>query len=438
VQVVPAGESGAAQALRKVHAEGVFEAFFPGIENPFDYHFLVTTSQSANQRVEDPYRFPPMLSEFDLYLMAEGNHRELYEKLGAHVLEIEGVRGVLFAVWAPNAKGVSVIGDFNEWDGRLHPMRSRGPSGVWELFVPGVGELAVYKYAIRSGTQPALVLQKADPCGFFGEVRPRSGSVVYNLDRYQWNDEDWIRDRAHRNTLDLPMSVYEIHLGSWKRVPEEGNRFLTYRELAEQLVPYILETGFTHIQLLPVMEHPFDASWGYQTLGHFAPTSRFGTPEDFMYFVDVCHQHGIGVILDWVAAHFPKDGHGLRQFDGTCLYEHADPRQAEHPDWETLIFNYGRNEVRGYLLSNALFWLKKYHVDGLRADAVASMIYLDYSRKAGEWIPNRFGGNENLEAIEFVKTFNELVHQTPGVVAVATCCNTWRKTRSSASTITTA
>ncbi len=423
--VIPSEGNGTPQPMRKTHAAGVFEAFFSDRKEFFAYRLQVKRGSGPPQLLEDPYRFPPLLTDFDLYLFAEGTHQALQEKLGAHLCEVQGVSGVLFAVWAPNAKGVSVIGDWNEWDTRRHPMRSRGQSGVWELFLPGVPEGSIYKYEVRSAPGPFAAQQKADPCGFYAEMRPRSGSIVFSLDRYRWQDETWMVERSHRNILEQPMAVYELHLGSWKRVPGEGNRFLTYKELAADLIPYVKGLGFTHIQLLPVMEHPYDASWGYQTLGYFAPTSRFGSPVDFMSFVDACHRQEIGVILDWVPAHFPRDGHGLRRFDGTSLYEHADPRMGEHPDWNTLIFNYGRNEVRSFLLSNALFWLKQYHADGLRADAVASMLYLDYSRKAGEWIPNRYGGNENLEAIDFLKKLNELVHQIPGAFSVAEESTAW-------------
>ncbi|MBI2816763.1 MAG: 1,4-alpha-glucan branching protein GlgB [Acidobacteria bacterium] len=422
-EVIPAD----ANAIRMVraHESGLFEAFCPQVADTFPYQLRLKLRNGSEQVIEDPYRFLPVLSDFDLYLIGEGTHLELHRKLGAHLHRVDGVSGVVFAVWAPNAKSLSVIGDFNDWDGRRHPMRHRGGSGVWELFVPDLGEYCIYKYEVRSNHPPFLSQQKADPCGFYAEMRPKSGSVVFNIDRYQWNDHNWMEKRSTKNLLDQPMSVYEVHLGSWRRDPEEGNRFLTYGELAAQLIPYVKEMGYTHIELLPIMEHPFDGSWGYQTLGYFAPTSRFGTPEEFMYFVDQCHQQDIGVILDWVPAHFPKDGHGLRHFDGTALYEHDDPRQGVHPDWDTLIFNYGRHEVRGFLLSNALFWLDKYHADSLRVDAVASMLYLDYSRLPGQWIPNRYGGNENLEAIEFLKRFNELAHEQPGAFTAAEESTAW-------------
>ncbi|MDO8446758.1 MAG: 1,4-alpha-glucan branching protein GlgB [Deltaproteobacteria bacterium] len=370
------------------------------------------------------YPFPQILTDFDLHLLGEGTHYKNYEKLGAHVREVKGVNGVHFAVWAPNAEAVSVIGDFNRWDGNGHKMRMLGSSGIWETFIPGLSEGEIYKFNIKS--KSGEVLEKADPYAFSSEIRPKSASIVYDIDKYTWNDAKWLSERERHNALDAPISMYEVHLGSWMRVPEDGNRYLTYRELAQKLAEYVKEMGYTHVQLMPVTEYPLDASWGYQTIGYFAPTSRFGKPEEFMYFVDYMHQKGIGIILDWVPAHFPKDGHGLARFDGTCLYEHADPRKGEHQDWGTLIFNYGRNEVRNFLLSNALFWLDKYHIDGLRVDAVASMIYLDYSRQPGEWISNQYGGNENLEAIDFLKRFNEVLHSTyPGVLTIAEESTAW-------------
>jgi 1,4-alpha-glucan branching enzyme len=360
----------------------------------------------------------PKLTDFDLFLYGKGTHYRTYEKFGAHLLEEDGKKGVYFAVWAPNAQHVSVIGSFNNWEAWIHPMKPIGNSGVWELFVPGVKEGDQYKFEIKG--QQGFWAQKADPYAFAAEVRPRTASVVFDLSRYEWNDSAWIDQRMQTKWHEKPVSVYEVHLGSWKRNVEQGNRWLTYRELAEQLIPYVKEMGYTHIELMPIAEHPFDGSWGYQTGGYFAPTSRFGSPDDFRFFVDRCHQEGIGVILDWVPAHFPKDAHGLGYFDGTHLYEHADPRLGEHMDWGTLIFNYGRNEVSGFLLSNAIFWAHEYHIDGLRVDAVASMLYLDYSREAGQWIPNCYGGRENLEAIEFIKHFNSMVHaECPGFLTFA-------------------
>ncbi|MEK7851626.1 MAG: 1,4-alpha-glucan branching enzyme, partial [Deltaproteobacteria bacterium] len=333
------------------------------------------------------YPFPQILTDFDLHLIGEGTHYKKYEKLGAHLKEVSGVKGVHFAVWAPNVNGVSIIGDFNRWDVNSHKMRMLGNSGIWEIFIPGLSEGEIYKFALQ--TKSGETIEKADPYAFYSEIRPKSASIVYDIEGYTWSDDKWMEERVRRNALDAPISIYEVHLGSWMRVPEEGNRCLTYKELAHKLVEYVKDMGYTHLQLMPVTEHPLDASWGYQTIGYFAPTSRFGTPKEFMYFMDYMHQNSIGVLLDWVPAHFPKDGHGLARFDGTCLYEHEDPRKGEHQDWGTLIFNYGRNEVRNFLLSNALFWLDKYHIDGLRVDAVASMIYLDYSRQPGEWIPNQ-------------------------------------------------
>jgi 1,4-alpha-glucan branching enzyme len=422
--LLPLDCSSAALPMRKMRIEGFFEAFVSGAGNGFQYRLRTVGTDSATADFEDPYRFSPLLTDFDLHLINEGNHQRLYEKLGAHLCEWENVSGTHFAVWAPNAAGVNLICDSNGWDPRRHPMRSRGASGVWELFVPGIQEGERYKYLVRPGDggQPQA---KSDPVGFYAEVRPQTASIVFPLDRYEWNDGDWMARRATRNTLADPMTIYEVHLGSWDRIGVEGNRFLTYRELAAKLIPAVKQLGFTHIELLPIMEHPFDASWGYQTIGYYAPTSRFGSPEDFMYFIDWCHQAGLGVILDWVPGHFPNDWHGLMQFDGTSLYEHADPRKGQHPDWGTLIFNVGRNEVRGYLLSSALYWIDKYHVDGLRVDGVASMLYLDYSRSAGEWIPNRYGGNENLEAIDFLRQFNTMVHQRPGVFTVAEESTSW-------------
>jgi len=366
-----------------------------------------------------------VLTDFDLHLIGEGSHYKQYEKLGAHIIEIDGVRGVYFAVWAPNAVSVSVIGDFNNWNAKTHRMEPAGSSGIWEAFIPGLGEGEIYKFEIASRYH-GYVTQKADPFGFYFELRPKSASIVYEINGYEWGDGAWLQQRTETNWLESPISIYEVHLGSWMRVPEQGNRWLTYRELADKLIGYVREMGYTHVEFLPINEHPLDASWGYQTIGYFAPTSRFGEPKDFMYLVDRCHQAGIGVILDWVPAHFPTDGHGLGFFDGTCLYEHEDPKKGYHPDWGTKIFNYGRNEVRGFLLSNAMFWLEKYHIDGLRVDAVASMLYLDYSRKEGEWVPNIYGGRENLEAIDFIKRFNEITHQHhPGIVTIAEESTAW-------------
>jgi 1,4-alpha-glucan branching enzyme len=400
----------------------VYEAVVPGdAKRPtaLDYRLRVTFPGDHIVEVDDPYRYGRVLSDFDLHLLAEGTHYRAFDKLGAHRLAVGTTTGVHFAVWAPNADRVSVVGDFNGWDGRVHAMRHLMPNGIWEIFIPDLRDGEKYKFEIR--THAGALLKKSDPFGFSFEAPPQSAAVVRDITRYQWGDREWMAARPARGGwLSDAMAIYEVHLGSWARVPEEGNRFLTYREMADRLVPYVKSMGFTHIELLPVMEHPFSGSWGYQVLGFFAPTSRFGPPEDFKRFVDACHQAGIGMILDWVPGHFPKDDHGLARFDGTALYEHADPRQGEHQDWGTLIFNYGRNEVRNFLLSNALFWLEEYHVDGLRVDAVASMLYLDYSRQPGEWIPNRFGGRENLEAIAFLQQLNALTHgEHPGSITAA-------------------
>jgi len=415
--------------MRKLPNANLFEIDLPLISEtapaPSSYVLRFRTEHGEGIENHDPYAFPYLLSEFDLYLMGEGRHYDTYEKLGAHLRTVDGVTGVHFAVWAPSARRVSVVGDFNRWDGRVHPMRARGSSGIWELFLPDQGEGAIYKYEILD-PQGTLLPLKSDPYGFAAELRPKTGSVVARLDKYEWKDSEWVEQRAHKRWLEQPITVYEVHLGSWRRIPEEHNRWLSYHELAEQLIPYVKELGYTHIELLPVMEHPYDASWGYQTLGYYAVTSRYGSPTDFMEFVDRCHQAGLGVILDWTPAHFPRDAHGLAFFDGTHLYEHSDPRQGSHPDWGTLVYNYGRNEVQNYLISNALFWLDKYHIDGLRVDAVASMLYLDYSRKHHEWVPNRYGGRENLEAIDFFKRLNEVAHlRFPGVLTVAEESTSW-------------
>jgi 1,4-alpha-glucan branching enzyme len=411
--------------MKKVHKEGFYEAAFPECNEYFPYHFRIKDYDEKYYEFKDPYSFPPILTDYDLYLLTEGTHNQSYEKMGAHYVEIEGIYGVHFAVWAPNAKRVSILCDFNRWDGRVHPMNNRGTSGIWELFIPDLKEGETYKYEIKSQYDNQIYI-KSDPYAFYSEKPPKSASIVHNIDKYEWNDQQWMENRKTTNWLEKPISIYEVHLGSWMRVPEEGNRYLTYRELSEKLIPYVKQMGYTHIELLPVTEHPLDESWGYQTIAYYAPTSRHGKPEDFMFFLDKCHQEGIGVIMDWVPSHFPKDAHGLAFFDGTHLYEHADPRKGEQKDWGTLIFNYGRNEVSNFLLSNALFWLKKYHIDGLRVDAVASMLYLDYSRKPDEWIPNDYGGNENISAIQFIKKFNEVVYLNyPGVLTIAEESTAW-------------
>ena len=404
---------GAEHSMRKVRTEGFFIATLA--TDPGRYKLRLTLWNGSQTEVEDPYRFAPLVSEFDLHLHSEGTQYESYRTMGAHLVECDGVAGVRFAVWAPNAEVMSVVGDFNDWDERRHPMRLR-TAGIWEFFMPGAGVGMNYKYSVRSRVR-GYRQQKADPYGFATEDPPKSASVVCDIWSYEWGDHEWIESRAHKDSLKQPVSIYEVHLGSWLRGPD--NSYLSYVELADKLVDYAKRLGYTHLELLPIMEHPFSGSWGYQVTGYYAPTARFGTPQEFMYFVDRCHRAGIGVIVDWVPGHFPKDAHGLAYFDGTALYEHADPRKGEHREWGTLIFNYGRNEVRTFLISNALFWLKVYHIDGLRVDAVASMLYLDYARKPGEWIPNMYGGNENLEAVDFLRRFNELAHQVPGAMTIA-------------------
>lgn len=396
------------------HPEGFFEGPVKVKDRqPLSYE---ASNGTDSWRVIDPYCFGPVLGPLDDYYVSEGTHLRLYDKLGAHIISHEGVEGVAFAVWAPNAVRASVIGDFNMWDGRRHVMRLRQGTGVWEIFIPGLGEGANYKFEIigRGGRLPL----KSDPFGFAFELRPNTASKVARIDKFTWTDQDYLKARASRDPRQLPMAVYEVHLGSWRR--KDGNAFLSYDELAETLIPYVKDLGFTHIEMLPVSEHPFDPSWGYQPTGLYAPTSRFGDPAGFARLVNTAHQAGIGVILDWVPAHFPTDEFGLAKFDGTALYEHEDPRKGYHPDWNTAIYNFGRTEVQSFLINNALFWLDVYHVDGLRVDAVASMLYLDYSRKAGEWIPNQYGGNENLEAIAFLRRMNEVCYAAhPGVVTIA-------------------
>jgi len=426
VELLAGGEP--PRAMRRLHGSAVFEVEIPGWEKDpltFDYRLRIRWSDGNQGEVIDPYRFGRILSEYDLYLIAEGTQVRAHEKLGARPMHLGIISGVHFAVWAPNAERVSVVGDFNAWDGRRNPMRRLAPQGVWELFVPGIGNGEKYKFEIRSMVGGA-VFQKTDPFARRLEVPPLSASVVWEPGPYAWGDRDWMDRRRHENSwLDRPMSIYEVHLGSWAR-GADGERFLSFRELTGRLVPYVHDMGFTHIELLPVMEHPFAGSWGYQVTGFFAPTSRLGAPEDFKAFVDACHRAGIGVVLDWVPGHFPKDQHALARFDGTALYEHEDPRIGEHQDWGTLVFNYGRNEVRSFLLSNALFWLEEFHVDGLRVDAVASMLYLDYSRSHGQWIPNRFGGRENLEAIDFLRQLNTLTHsEHPGSITAAEESTAW-------------
>ncbi|NET61315.1 MAG: 1,4-alpha-glucan branching enzyme, partial [Symploca sp. SIO2E6] len=429
--------------METAHHPHFFEA---KIATPELSNYQLRIKEGEHERFSyDPYAFrSPMLTPLDLHLFAEGNHHRIYEKLGAHPTQMDGVKGVYFAIWAPNARNISVLGDFNHWDGRKHQMR-KDNSGIWDLFIPEVGIGEHYKYEVKN--YEGHIYQKSDPYGFQQEVRPKTASIVTDLDTYTWNDQDWLEHRRQSDPLTQPISIYEVHVGSWLHaasstpaLDEKGNpepvvtvselkpeaRFLTYRELAQKLIPYVKELGFTHIELLPIAEHPFDGSWGYQVTGYYASTSRYGTPEDLMYFIDQCHQNDLGVIIDWVPGHFPRDGHGLAFFDGTHLYEHADPRKGTHQEWGTLVFNYSRNEVRNFLVANALFWLDKYHIDGIRVDAVASMLYLDYFRQEGEWLPNEYGGKENIEAVEFLRQTNNVVFSYfPGVLSIAEESTDW-------------
>lgn len=417
-------ESGETFSATRLHENGLFEAVLPAHTWQKPYEFAWRSQEGHAMHQDDAYAFGLCLGELDMHLFREGTHWRLYDHFGAHFREMNGVKGMQFAVWAPNARRVSVIGDFNGWDGRVNPMRCRIEAGIWELFIPGIGANAHYKFELI-GPEGQL-FNKSDPFAFFSQHGPQTASLTWDIRRYQWSDSDWMARRAKQDFYKTPMSVYEVHLGSWKRANGKQGRWLTYREMADQLIPYVKDLGFTHIELMPVSEHPFDGSWGYQVGGYFAPTSRFGNPDEFREFVDRCHQAGIGVLVDWVPAHFPKDAHGLARFDGTALYEHADPRQGEHMDWGTLIFNFGRNEVRNFLICNALFWLEEYHLDGIRVDAVASMLYLDYSREQGQWIPNMYGGRENLEAISFLKELNQQCYtQHPGVLMIAEESTAW-------------
>lgn len=411
------------EEMSKISDAGVFEAFFEGRNESFDYYYEVVPFEGAGYTLRDPYSFDPTLSDYDLQLWGEGTHRRAYEWMGAHLMEIGGIAGTRFVVTAPGAKRVSVVGSFNDWDGRRHPMRKYHEQGLWEIFIPGLADGDVYKYEIAVEGQDVPLL-KADPYAFYSEMRPRNASIIKDINTYEWSDSEWMSKR--NKSFDAPMSIYEVHLGSWKKKELDPSGFLSYREFADELVTYVKELGYTHIELLPVAEHPYDPSWGYQITGYYAATSRYGPPEDLMYFIDRCHQEDIGVIVDWVPAHFAKDDHGLRMFDGTALYEHADPRQGEHRDWGTLIFNFGRTEVQNFLISNAVFWCDKFHIDGIRVDAVASMLYLDYSREDGDWVPNQYGGRENIEAINFVKRFNEVVNEEfDGVVTMAEESTSW-------------
>jgi 1,4-alpha-glucan branching enzyme len=409
-------------ALKRIHESGLFEGVTKSAIRVYAYDLVVTNHQGQTRRTRDAFSFLPTLGESDLFLFGKGDERRIYEKLGAQLRVIDGVPGTSFAVWAPNAQRISVVGDFNQWDGRFHPLRLLGASGVWEIFIPGVGVGAHYKFEIRDAH--GRISLKTDPCGFFFEVAPKNAAIVWDTRQFEWSDETWLQQRRERDALRSPMSVYEVHVGSWRK--KTANESWSYRELAEPLVLYVKRMGFTHVEFLPVAEHAFYPSWGYQVTGFYAPTSRYGSPEDFQFLVNALHEAGVGVIVDWVPAHFPRDEWALAKFDGTALYEHEDPRKGAHQDWGTLIFNFGRHEVNNFLTANALFWLDRFHIDGLRVDAVASMLYLDYSRKEGEWIPNQFGGRENLEAIEFLKKFNYVAHtEFPGIVTIAEESTAW-------------
>ena len=416
VKVIVVTENGDEVEMTGIDQAGLYEHLFENRPQKFSYQLRYQFGEDLSEPQFDVYSFGPVLGEQDLHFFAEGSHRYLWNCLGAQLCKQNGVDGVSFAVWAPNAFRVSVVGDFNAWDGRVHPMRNH--NGVWEIFIPHISGGEHYKYEIVGAG--GNLCSKSDPFAFFSQHGNQTASITFDRNQYEWSDSEWMEKRAETDLYHSPISVYEVHLGSWKRRLNEENRFLTYAEFADELIGYVLEMGYTHIELMPVAEFPFDGSWGYQVCGFFAPTSRFGNPDDFRSFVDRCHQKGIGVIVDWVPAHFPKDDHGLGRFDGTALYEHADPRQGEHTDWGTLIFNYGRNEVRNFLISNAMYWLKEFHIDGLRVDAVASMLYLDYSREEGQWVPNRFGGRENIEAIEFLKELNQVCYdENPGIMTIA-------------------
>ena len=408
--------------LTRIPKTHVFEGTTNAANKVYAYDLVITDEKGNVQRTRDPYSFLPTLSEADLYLFGKGDERRIYDKLGSQLRTIDGVAGASFAVWAPNAQRISVVGNFNNWDGRYHQMRSLGSSGVWEIFIPGVNEGAIYKYEIR--TVQGHIKLKTDPYGFFFETPPKNAAIVWNTNKFEWSDESWLTGRQQRDSLRSPLSIYEVHLGSWRK--KSMGESLSYRELAEPLVKYVKEMGFTHVEFMPVAEHAFYPSWGYQVTGFYAPSSRYGPPEDFQFLVNALHEADIGVLVDWVPAHFPRDDWALARFDGTALYEHEDPRKGAHQDWGTLIFNFGRHEVSNFLVANALFWCERFHIDGLRVDAVASMLYLDYSRKAGEWIPNQYGGRENLEAIEFIRKFNHITHtQFPGVMTIAEESTAW-------------
>ncbi|HUR44811.1 MAG TPA: 1,4-alpha-glucan branching protein GlgB [Candidatus Saccharimonadales bacterium] len=423
IEIAPVHEkSKPSFALQKIHESGLFEGTTPKAQHVYAYDLIVTDFQGKTHRTRDPYSFLPTLGETDLYLFGQGNERRIYDKLGGQLRVIDGVPGTSFAVWAPNAQRVSVVGAFNGWDGRYHTMRSLGSSGVWELFIPGLGEGTLYKFELRK--QNGDVAVKTDPYGFFYETAPKNAAIVWNNRKFKWTDDAWMKKRAQQDPLRAPLSVYEVHLGSWRKKSAEES--YSYKEIAPQLRDYMLQMGFTHAEFLPLAEHAYYPSWGYQVTGFFASTSRYGTPDEFQFLVNTLHEAGIGVIVDWVPAHFPRDDWALANFDGTALYEHEDPRKGAHQDWGTLIFNFGRHEVRNFLAANAIFWCERFHIDGLRVDAVASMLYLDYSRKQGEWIPNEFGGRENLEAVEFLRHFNHIVHtEYPGVMTIAEESTAW-------------
>ena len=414
---------GIATSMRE-EGDGFFSIFLVDASLPFRYAFRFISHDGRSWERGDPYRHAPTLGEMDLYLFNEGTHRRLWTMLGAHLRTVEGDEGTVFVVWAPNADRVSVVGEFCNWDGRQFPMRRMEGSGLWELFIPGVGANALYKFELR--TREGLLRLKSDPMGLKMQQAPLTSSIVVDEGKYRWRDGEWMKARAHHVATREPVHIYEVHPGSWARIPEEGGRALSYREVAPRLAEHVKKLGFTHVELLPVMEHPFYGSWGYQITGYYAPSSRYGSPDDLRFLIDTLHAAGIGVLLDWVPAHFPRDDYALRRFDGTALYEHEDPRLGEHPDWGTLIFNYGRKEVRNFLVANALYWLNEFHIDGLRVDAVASMLYLDYSREEGEWVPNRYGGRENLEAIDFLREMNAVVHEeAPGCITVAEDSTAW-------------
>jgi 1,4-alpha-glucan branching enzyme len=422
VKLIP--DRGKPVMLKPISEDGLFEYIFPRRKNSFKYELEVTPWEGEVYRITDAYQFGPLLSDFDLQLWGEGNHHHAYKFMGAHLKTVGDTDGTHFVVSAPSASRVSVIGPFNNWDGRVHGMRKYHDQGIWEIFIPHVTKGDLYKFEVKSHMLDAPV-KKADPYGRFSELRPGTASVVWES-RFDWNDDEWMENRPETQAHDRPISIYEVHPGSWKRKVDD-NSFLSYRELAEELVPYVKEMGFTHIELMPIAEHPYDPSWGYQITGYFAPTSRFGNPDDLRYFIERCHQAEIGVIVDWVPAHFTKDEHGLRKFDGSALYEHEDPRQGEHRDWGTNIFNFGRSEVMNFLISNAVYWMEEFHIDGMRVDAVASMLYLDYSREEGEWVPNQYGGRENLEAIHFLQRFNEVSHEYyPGILTFAEESTSWQ------------